>query len=136
MLHNNSMRSQYNVSGQYGVFDGRVNTQHIGRIEDEILEKVSQLTSKPQWILLTAECPRPSVSQIMHFHKLGNHMVQMKPSVNLSQYQVVEKAIRSGNACAVIANGCFSQDEQRRLSSLATHYHCEVIFLSLESYLH
>ena len=133
MLINNSMQSRYNVSRSCNSFDSAAAQRGI---QDEILEKLSQLTSRPQWILLTAECPRPSTSQVMHFHKLGNHMVQMKPSVSLTQYQVVEKAIRSGNACAIIANGYFTTQQQATLNALALGHQCEVIFLSGEHYLH
>lgn len=136
MLLNNTIHSQYNLPNQYRAFDEQGTSQQLRRIQDDVLEKVSQLASKPQWILLTAECPRPSVGQVMHFHKLGNHMVQMKASLHLSQYQVVKKAIRSGNACAVIANGEFSTSEQNQLQQLAAAHQCEVIFLGKDSYLH
>ncbi|GAL21025.1 superfamily II DNA and RNA helicase [Vibrio maritimus] len=133
MLLNNQIRSQYNVSRTYNAFGSNIASQGI---QDEVLEKLSKLTSRPQWILMTAECPRPSAGQALHFHKLGKHMVQMKPSASLTQYQVVEKAIRSGNACAIIANGQFSTQEQATLNALALSQQCEVVFLSGERYLH
>ncbi|MGV2987156.1 hypothetical protein ACE1OE_05880 [Vibrio sp. E150_011] len=106
------------------------------RMETNVLNKVSQLASKHQWVLLTAECPRPTLAQISHYQGLGNHMVQIKPSIHLNQTQVIEKAIRSGNACAIIANGDFSPSCQRELQQLAKQHHCEVIFLPSAPYLH
>ncbi|CAH0525819.1 hypothetical protein [Vibrio hippocampi] len=105
-------------------------------LNDDILCKVNQLISKKQWVLMTAECPRPTMAQVSRFHALGQNMVQMKPSHTLNQFQVVEKAIRSGNACAVIANGTFSTSEQARLHTLAIEFDCELIYLNSAHRLH
>lgn len=105
-------------------------------LSNDILSKVNQLIGKKQWVLLTAECPRPTLQQMRRYHALGHNMVQMKPSHTLTQAKVVEKAIRSGNACAVIANGYFTTAEQASLHILAVKFDCEVIYLNGEYRIH
>ena len=136
MLRDTEILNPLNIHSRRDVTAKKALPPYPRAMATNVLSQVSQLASKHQWILLTAECPRPTIAQISHYQELGNHMVQMKPSLHLSQTQVIEKAIQSGNACAIIAHGDFSSDSQQHLQQLAQQYNCEVIFLAPSPYLH
>jgi ribosomal protein L7Ae-like RNA K-turn-binding protein len=54
----------------------------------------------------------------------------MKPSQTLSELEIVIKAIRSGNASAVIASNTIEPINQHLLKQLAAEHHCDVFFVA------
>ncbi len=53
----------------------------------------------------------------------------MKPSQQLSEVEIVIKAIRSGNASAVVASNKIALMNQSMLRDMAQRYQCEVFFV-------
>ncbi|CAM3586485.1 hypothetical protein [Vibrio aerogenes] len=92
-----------------------------------ISQRLESLKSVPQWILITAECPRPEMALLLS-SQLCQKTIQLRPSRCMNEYEVVMKAIRSGNACAIMASGHFSSQQQASLNRLSRQHQCEVFF--------
>ena len=56
-------------------------------------------------------------------------MIHLKPSKTLCECAIVEKAIKSRNASAIVASNKISTFDQKMLSDLAAEYGCQVIFI-------
>lgn len=56
----------------------------------------------------------------------------MKPSQQLSEVEIVIKAIQSGNASAVVASNKIALMNQSMLRDIAQRYQCEVFFVEAE----
>ncbi|MFW7522740.1 hypothetical protein ACODM8_01190 [Vibrio ostreicida] len=93
------------------------------------LNRLAGLSHSDQWILFTAECPRPDYNQFSSYKVLCKKILQMKPSQRLSEVDIVAKAIKSGNASAIVASDNITQIERSWLHNLANQYHCEVFFV-------
>ncbi|SHO56356.1 hypothetical protein [Vibrio quintilis] len=91
-------------------------------------QRLEHLESVRQWILITSECPRPGVNLLSSSQMLCQKTIQLRPSRVMSEYEVVMKAIRSGNACAVMASDQFTPQQQARLGRLSKLYRCEIFF--------
>ncbi|GLT19380.1 cell division inhibitor SulA [Vibrio zhanjiangensis] len=100
--------------------------------QTESIRRLAGLSRQNQWILFTAECPRPSLELFVAYKVSCNNIVHMKPSKTLPEMAIVEKAIKSGNASAVVASGNISLADQQLLTSLANQHHCEVFFIDKE----
>lgn len=94
-----------------------------------MLDRLAFLSSQAQWILLTAECPRPSYQHLMAYNIDCHNILQIRSSKYLSETDVVIKAIKSGNASAVIASNQISPLDQRLLYTIAQQHHCELFFM-------
>ncbi|TOO40586.1 hypothetical protein CGH39_14230, partial [Vibrio parahaemolyticus] len=57
------------------------------------------------------------------------NVIQMKPSQQLSEVEIVIKAIQSGNASAVVASNKIALMNQSMLRDIAQRYQCEVFFV-------
>lgn len=57
----------------------------------------------------------------------------MKSSQTQTEFEIVVKAIKSGNASAVVASDNIELLEQSLLRDLACQYHCEVFLLKTNS---
>ncbi len=112
--------SKYNVLAQP--------TQPMN-IDDTTLIRLAGLSNQKQWILFTAECPRPNYDQFASCHVSCKKIIQMKPSQTQSEFEIVIKAIQSGNASAVVASNNLSTVEQSLLCEHARQYQCEVFFV-------
>lgn len=112
--------SKYNVLAQP--------TQPMN-INQDVLRRLAGLSSQKQWILFTAQCPRPDYQQFAACHVSCTKIIQMKASQTQSEFEIVSKAIRSGNASAVIASTQIPLVEQRLLQDLAAQCQCEVFFV-------
>lgn len=112
--------SRYNVLAQ--------DTQPMD-VSDQLLSKLAVLSQQKQWILFTSECPRPNFDQLTAFNICCKNVIQMKPSQQLSEVQIVIKAIRSGNASAVVASNDIAPLNQSMLRDIGQRYQCEVFFV-------
>ncbi|NOH79640.1 hypothetical protein F0231_07765 [Vibrio sp. RE86] len=119
---NNSARtySKFNVLAQQ--------TQPMN-IDSSTLNRLAGLSGQSQWILFTANCPRPDYDQFAASHISCKKIIQMKPSHTQSEFEIVKKAIQSGNASAVVASNHIPAVEQSLLQSLAQQLQCEVFFV-------
>ena len=97
--------------------------------QKESIKWLAGLSSQKQWILFTSECPRPSLELFMAYKVSCNNIIHMKPSKTLCERDIVEKAIKSRNASAIVASNKVSLFDQRALRHLAIEYHCEVLFI-------
>ncbi|EII2402768.1 hypothetical protein Q6U65_000071 [Vibrio parahaemolyticus] len=112
--------SRYNVLAQ--------TTQSMD-VSDQLLSKLAVLSQQKQWILFTAECPRPDFEQLTASNICCKNVIQMKPSQQLSEVEIVIKAIQSGNASAVVASNKIALMNQSMLRDIAQRYQCEVFFV-------
>ncbi|WP_319536808.1 SulA-like leucine-rich domain-containing protein [uncultured Vibrio sp.] len=112
--------SRYNVLAQA--------TQPMD-VSDQLLSKLAVLSQQKQWILFTSECPRPNFDQLAASNICCKNVIQMKPSQQLSEVEIVVKAIRSGNASAVVASNDIAPMNQSMLRDIGLRYQCEVFFV-------
>lgn len=91
--------------------------------------QLAELSYGRQWILFTAQCPRPSQTQLSDFDINCNTIIHMKPSLNHSEEEIVIKAIRSRNASAIVASNQLSYSAKARILSCAAENSCRVFFL-------
>lgn len=95
------------------------------------------LAQRQQWIMFTAQCPRTYVVSLADSHNYAEKVVHLMPSRQLSEFDVVEKAIRSNNASAVIASSQLSAQQQAWLTTLAKLHHCLLFFVDAsQNHLH
>lgn len=98
-------------------------------IDHSTLHRLAGLSGQSQWILFTSECPRPNYDQFAASHISCQKIIQMKPSHTQSEFEIVKKAIQSGNASAVVASTNIAAVEQSLLRCLAEQFQCEVFFV-------
>ncbi|MEZ8101851.1 hypothetical protein [Vibrio bivalvicida] len=98
-------------------------------IDNTTLSRLAGLSGQQQWILFTAECPRPDYEQFASYHVSCKKIIQMKPSQKQSEFEIVKKAIESGNASAVIASNNIPMIEQSLLRVHGKQFQCEVFFV-------
>lgn len=87
------------------------------------------LSQQKQWILFTSECPRPNFDQLSASSICCKNVIQMKPSQQLSEVEIVIKAIKSGNASAIVASNSIAPTNQSILRDIGLRYQCEVFFV-------
>lgn len=112
--------SRYNVLAQA--------TQPMDGSE-QLLSKLAVLSQQKQWILFTSECPRPNFDQLSASSICCKNVIQMKPSQQLSEVEIVIKAIKSGNASAIVASNSIAPTNQSMLREIGLRYQCEVFFV-------
>ncbi len=112
--------SRYNVLAQ--------TTQPMDGSE-QLLSKLAVLSQQKQWILFTSECPRPDFDQLSASSICCKNVIQMKPSQQLSEVEIVIKAIKSGNASAIVASNSIAPTNQSMLRDIGLRYQCEVFFV-------
>ncbi len=112
--------SRYNVLAQ--------TTQTMDGSE-QLLSKLAVLSQQKQWVLFTSECPRPNFDQLSASNICCKNIIQMKASQQLSEMEIVIKAIKSGNASAVVASKDIAPINQFRLRDIGLRYQCEVFFV-------
>lgn len=100
-----------------------------GTVENMMSTLAGLSQQQQQWILFTAECPRPQYQQFASFNIHCDRVIHMKPSQSLSELEIVIKAIQSGNASAVIASNGIETVNQALLKQLAAEHQCEVFFV-------
>lgn len=98
-------------------------------IDNATLNRLAGLSDQKQWILFTAQCPRPDFKQFASGQVSCKKVIQMKPSQKQSEFEIVKKAIESGNASAVVASTNIPMVEQKLLRDYAAQFQCEVFFV-------
>ncbi|MBF4243570.1 hypothetical protein EA004_00695 [Vibrio anguillarum] len=116
------------LSAQYPLANAH---RSVNTIEQAMMSKLAKLSQhQQQWILFTSECPRPQYERFAYFNIHCDRVIHMKPSQTLSELEIVIKAIRSGNASAIIASNTIEPINQHLLKQLATEHHCDVFFVA------
>ncbi len=106
-------------------------TRHISACStNSIYAELAKLTRHKQWVLYTANCPRPSHSELLQYRVNYQNIIHMKPSRHFTEEEVVIKAIKAGTASAVVASSELSSYARDRIQSLAFEKGCKVFFLS------
>ncbi|CAH0540211.1 SulA-like leucine-rich domain-containing protein [Vibrio marisflavi] len=95
----------------------------------DFFDKLEVLSQQDQWILFTSECPKISSLDLTSSQVNPKKIIQMKPSHTQSELQIVVRAIKAGNASAIVASGKINIVNQNLLKQLAHEHHCEVFFL-------
>ncbi|HCM1472434.1 TPA: hypothetical protein N2917_004811 [Vibrio parahaemolyticus] len=116
-------------SRTYSRYNALAQTTRPMDVSDQLLSKLAVLSQKKQWILFTAECPRPDFEQLTASNICCKNVIQMKRSQQLSEVEIVIKAIQSGNASAVVASNKIALMNQSMLRDIAQRYQCEVFFV-------
>ena len=115
-------------------FNALAQPTHPLDIDDSSLARLAGLSNQNQWILFTAECPRPDFAQFSSYKISCTKIIHMRPSQTQSELEIVMKAIKSGNASAVVASSNITSIDQVLLRSLGRQYQCEVFFVEGSSY--
>ncbi|WCE30973.1 hypothetical protein [Vibrio sp. SCSIO 43137] len=103
---------------------------NTNQYDHNVYRQLAELSNKRQWILFTANCPRPSHTELTSFDINCSNVIHMKPSLHLSEAEIVIKAIQAGTASAVVASSTLSHYEKAKVLSVAGDYHCNVFFLT------
>lgn len=98
-------------------------------LDHTFISQLETLSEQDQWILLTAECPRLNQEQLAQSKVSFNKIIQMKPSHSQSELQIVIRAIKAGNASAIVASDNIELVNQGLLKRLAKRHSCEVFFV-------
>ncbi|WP_136484071.1 SulA-like leucine-rich domain-containing protein [Vibrio sp. H11] len=98
-------------------------------VNQDMMSRLAQLSQQQQWILYTAQCPRPQYDALAAHQVQCGKIIHMKPSQSQSELEIVMKAIQSGNASAIVASGAIDFVNQKLLQQLARDHQCEVFFL-------
>lgn len=100
------------------------------QVASKIAERLAVLSQQKQWILYTAQCPRPIQEDLIK-HKINcKKIVHLKPSNQLTEEEIVVKAIEARTSSAIVASSQLSPEAKSRILSLAAQYSCEVFFLA------
>lgn len=99
-------------------------------VTSRMMSRLAQLSQQKQWILYTAQCPRPQYHELAAHHIQCEKIIHMKASQSHSEIEIVSKAICSGNASAIIASGEIDIVSQKLLAQMAKEHQCEVFFLT------
>jgi|GEM_PF-3530450 len=104
---------------------------------EPISPQLAKLSHRPKWILFTAECPRPKATRLQQLNFTTKHVVQMQASRQLSEKELVLKALQAGTASAIVASSAISAIDQKHLQQRGKQLGCEVFFVdaSCELYL-
>ncbi|MCK6265091.1 hypothetical protein KP803_17570 [Vibrio sp. ZSDE26] len=116
-------------TNQYSKYNTLAQPTAAMNIDDSVMSRLSGLSHSHQWILFTSDCPRPDFNQFSSSKVSCNKIIHMKPSQSMSELETVTKAIKSGNACAIVASNNIDQVNQALLKTLASHHECEVFFV-------
>lgn len=91
--------------------------------------QLASLSRGRQWILYTAQCPRPSHELLCHYDINCSTVIHMKPSLSFSEEEIVIKAIQARNASAIVASHQLTYNAKTRIMSYAAEYGCQIFFL-------
>ncbi|MFA0113220.1 SulA-like leucine-rich domain-containing protein [Vibrio sp. 10N.261.46.E11] len=101
--------------------------------EEALFAKMALLSNQHQWLLFTAQTPRPSAKQLQLHNVCCDRVIHMKASNQMTEVETVEKAIRSKNASAIVASASIDQFSQQYLRTLGIRFQCEVFFIDANS---
>ncbi|MGR5118070.1 hypothetical protein ACPV5W_04935 [Vibrio astriarenae] len=95
-----------------------------------VFTQLSHASHSRQWIFFTAQCPRPTYGECLHYSVDVDKVMQLKPSHQYSELEVVTRVLQARNASAIVTSGQFSAVERHCLESLAKEQGCQVVFLN------
>ncbi|MEZ9339745.1 SulA-like leucine-rich domain-containing protein [Vibrio splendidus] len=101
--------------------------------EETLFARMALLSNQHQWLLFTAQTPRPSAKQLKQHNVCCERVIHMKASNQMNEVETVEKAIRSGNASAIVASTSIDSFSQQYLRTLGQRFQCEVFFIDENS---
>ncbi|NAZ52972.1 hypothetical protein GL177_06320 [Vibrio toranzoniae] len=101
--------------------------------EEVLFARMALLSNQYQWLLFTAQTPRPSAKQLKQHNVCCDRVIHMKASHQMTEVETVEKAIRSKNASAIVASSSIDQFSQQYLRTLGLRFQCEVFFMDANS---
>jgi hypothetical protein len=96
-------------------------------------QELHSLSQRQQWIMFTSQCPRQSIIDITAHQSWCHKVIHLMPSRQLTEFDVIKKAILSGNASAIVASDQMSRHQQSRLFALAQAYDCHLFFVDTTS---
>ncbi len=93
------------------------------------LANLAQLSQQSRWVLFTAQCPRPQQQALDSYQVQSHKVIQLMASKNLTEVEVVIKAIESQNASAVVASDSIDPVTKKLLIEHGKQFHCDVFFV-------
>ncbi|EEY38839.1 hypothetical protein [Vibrio mimicus] len=99
-----------------------------------LMQRLAHLSQRPQWILYTAQCPRPNETQLTGYQIDCSKVVHLKASKAHSEAEIVAKAIACHTASAIVASSEIDLVTQKQLVLFAQQHCCEVFFIKQPAY--
>ncbi len=99
-----------------------------------LFTQLSQSIRSNQWIWFTSQSVRPSTAQLSSFNIPVNQVIQLKASSSLSEFEVATKAIKSGNASALVVSTAMTTQQQSHLKNLSDTYQCKIFFVETDKH--
>ncbi|MDV7104303.1 hypothetical protein R3X26_07770 [Vibrio sp. TH_r3] len=96
---------------------------------NSIYSALASLSNRKQWILYTANCPRPIHAELIKHDINCNTIIHMKPSSLFCEEEIVIKAIKAGTASAIVASSGIEYHSRSRINTLASIKGCAVFYL-------
>ncbi|MGO1296434.1 MAG: hypothetical protein ACTMIA_03885 [Vibrio sp.] len=121
MLHSNDSMTSFLPSC--------VHARPLSADASTMMQRLALLSNQRQWILYTAECPRPQISELSSYQVDFHKVIHMKPSQRHDEVAIVLQAIRSGTASAVVASHRIPTQLHQLLITTGKQHHCEVFFV-------
>ncbi|WP_413284396.1 hypothetical protein [Vibrio sp. MA40-2] len=100
---------------------------------DSIYSALAILSNRKQWILYTADCPRPIHAELAKHNINCNTIIQMKSSSLFCEEEIVIKAIEAGTASAIVASSKIEYHSRIRINTLASIKGCAVFYLGINT---
>jgi cell division inhibitor SulA len=97
---------------------------------ERIYSELAKLSAQKQWILYTANCPRPVQAELVKHDINCKNVIHMKPSNLYSEEEIVIKAVNAGTASAIVASAGLSAHSIARIKEVAGLRGCAVFFLN------
>ncbi|WED23038.1 hypothetical protein L3Q72_06495 [Vibrio sp. JC009] len=119
-IHSGSYTSNPILSGQ----------AVVSRYESDMYQQLAALSQRKQWILFTAQCPRPVYAELSQYEINCSNIIHMKPSAVSTEEEIVIKAIKARTASAIVASGQLNYTAKARIQKCAATSNCQVFFLN------
>ena len=126
------VKAQHSSPLIHGAFASASHSAHHST-DKALFAKIALLSNQHQWLLFTAQTPRPSAKHLQKHNVCCDRVIHMKASHQMTEAETVEKAIRSKNASAIVASASIDQFSQQYLRTLGMRFQCEVFFMDANS---
>ncbi|MDR9827905.1 hypothetical protein RCJ22_20110 [Vibrio sp. FNV 38] len=120
----------YHFESQISTAPSSFNKTNSLAIPQCVFTQLSRVSKSHQWIFFTAQCPRPTYGECLHYSVDVDKVMQIKASHRFTELEVVTRALQTGNASAIVSSGLFSTIEKHCLKSLAIEHKCQIVFLN------
>ncbi len=125
---NSSMADK--IINRYAAINPVENIDATTQPDHSIYPELARLTRQKQWVLYTANCPRPSHAELIQHQVNYQNIIHMRLSRHLTEEEVVMKAIEAGTVAAIVASSRLNACARAQIQSRAFEKGCEVFFLS------